>query len=95
MEIGTREAIRGVLLHPATRGQDGADSAALSKQEQVKVADSEKAVNSLGSAPRILRPIDAEPWQDGHFGVRRGGGYACGHVEERGPWRNAFSAGLR
>ena len=94
MEIGTREAIRGVLLHPATRGQDGADSAALSKQEQVKVADSEKAVNSLGSAPRILRPIDAEPWQDGLLGsvVRR---IACGHLEETGPWRNGFSAGLR
>jgi hypothetical protein len=36
--------------------------------KQVKVADSEKAVNSLGSAPGILRPIDAEPWQDEHFG---------------------------
>jgi hypothetical protein len=70
-------------------------AAALSKQEQVKVADSEKAVNSLGSAPRILRPIDAEPGKMNTLGVRRNGGYACRHVEERGPWRNAFSAGLR
>jgi hypothetical protein len=63
--------------------------------KQVKVADREKDVNSLGPTLRILCPIDAEPWQDEHFGVRRNGGYACGHVEERGPWRNAFSAGLR
>ncbi len=68
---------------------------AATSSKQVKVADSEKDVNSLGSAPGIIRPIDAEPWQDEHFGVRRNGGYACGHVEERGPWRNAFSAGLR
>lgn len=68
---------------------------AATSSKQVKVADSEKDVNSPGSAPRILGPIDAEPGKMNTLGVRRNGGYACGHVEERGPWRNAFSAGLR